>query len=372
MNIIELCLSPAKGGLELYAFRVAKELSNTYNVTAVVAKSGELESLIKNNHIEYINSKVSFKPLPILSAIKLARAFVKNDIDIVHVHWVKDLPLAALAKKLSRKKPKIVFTRQMQITRNKKDFYHRFIYKEVDKFIAITKRVASDLKNYLPDFCADKIDVLYYGVPEPKEFLSDIKKENIRTDLGISNHTFLVGLFGRIKDEKGQHLLVDAIEQLKIKDNIDATALIVGHPMREEYLDKMKEDVVKRGLGENIIFKDFINDPQSLMQVCDVIVLATYEETFGLVLAEAMRAGVAVVGSNSGGVPEIINHKEDGMLFKTKDANDLYVCLKLAMKDTDLLKSIALKGKIKADGLFDYDNHFYQLSKKMKNLVNDT
>jgi len=129
------------------------------------------------------------------------------------------------------------------------------------------------------------------------------------------------------------------------------------------YLTKMKKDVIDRGLEKNIIFKDFVDDPQSLMQICDVIVLATYEETFGLVLAEAMRSGIAVVGSNSGGVPEIINHKKDGMLFTTKDAVDLYRCLKLLLEDTNLRKNIAKMGKIKADKMFDDNEHFIKLRK---------
>lgn len=363
MNIIELCLSEAKGGLELYAFRAAVELSKTDKVTGVLRKNGALQELFENNKINYIVSKVSFKPFPLMSALKLANEFVKNDVDVVHVHWVKDLPLVALAKKLSRKKPRVVFTRQMQITRNKKDFYHRFIYKEVGRFIAITKQVANDLGKYLPNFCRDKIEVLYYGVPGPEKLLQDEEKKVIRRELGVRENTFLTGLFGRIKEEKGQHLLIDAIAMLSDNDGIDATALIVGHPMKDDYLRGLKNNVISRGLGNNIIFKDFVENPQSLMQACDVIVLATYEETFGLVLAEAMRAGVAVIGSNSGGVPEIIDHNQTGLLFTPKDNVDLYEKLKILISNDELKEQFAKQGKIKADEMFDNEKHFVSLRK---------
>lgn len=55
----------------------------------------------------------------------------------------------------------------------------------------------------------------------------------------------------------------------------------------------------------------------------DAVVLTTECETFGLIMIEAMMAGVVVIGSNSGGVPEIIDHLEHGLLFNVFDAQDL-------------------------------------------------
>lgn len=360
MNIIEICLSPAKGGLELYAKRSAVELSKTDNVISVISKGSELEKLLVGENIKSLSIKVRFRPFPIFSALKLSRVFDKYSIDVLHAHWVKDLPLIALAKKLSKKKPKVIFTRQMQITRSKKDFYHRFVYKEVDRFIAITSRVAQDLKKYLPAFCAQNIDVLYYGVPAPQRYLISEEISKIRKEIGVGDKTFVAGLFGRIKKEKGQYLLINAITKL-INENFDVAALIVGHPMESEYLERMKSEVDSCGFTSKIIFKDFVSEPQSLMQICDVVVLASYEETFGLVLAEAMRAGVPVIGSNSGGVPEIINHKIDGLLFTPKDSSDLYECLKLLINDNALKESIGKVGKEKADRLFEETEHFIKL-----------
>ena len=59
------------------------------------------------------------------------------------------------------------------------------------------------------------------------------------------------------------------------------------------------------------------------MPYFDLIILPTYEETFGLTVVEAMLMSVPVIGSNAGGVPEIISHKYNGLLFKTRDHNDL-------------------------------------------------
>ena len=118
-----------------------------------------------------------------------------------------------------------------------------------------------------------------------------------------------------------------------------------------------------------IIFNDFVDNPQELMQVCDCICLTTYEETFGLVLPEAMRAGIAVIGSNRGGVPEIIDHEKTGLLFESKDEQSLFQQISLLYNDPELKYNLARQGKAKADNMFDYDLHFQTLENVFKEAV---
>ena len=123
------------------------------------------------------------------------------------------------------------------------------------------------------------------------------------------------------------------------------------------------------GVIDNIVFNDFVPDPQRLMQICDCICLTTYEETFGLVLPEAMRAGVAVIGSNAGGVPEIIDHQQTGLLFDSKDDESLYQQLLYYCQDPVRRDEIAQRGKQKADDMFDESRHFKQLESILQETV---
>jgi hypothetical protein len=126
-NILELCLSPDLGGLELYMVR-ASHFLNAYSVINV---NGKLESYYQNTDVHY--SKIGR-----YSFIKLARLIDENDIDVLHLHWTKDIPIAVLAKFFSRKKPKLVQTRNMRMTRFKDDFYHRFLYKNIEDNLKMT------------------------------------------------------------------------------------------------------------------------------------------------------------------------------------------------------------------------------------------
>ena len=368
MNIIELCLSPSLGGLELYAFRSSLALSASHRVISVITADGKLAGrYAEHPELEVSHFRHSRSYLPLLNASRLAALIDSNDIDILHMHWGNDLALAALAKTLSAKKPRLVYTRQMLITRMKNDFYHRFLYRRMDLMLTISQALEISAQHFIPD-AADRITTLYYGVKSPSRFLDADNIATQRAGLGLDADDFVAGLFGRLEHGKGQHLLIEAVAAAKT-DGIDIRALLVGHEMTPGYIDTLKRLAADRGVGDNIVFSGFVPEPQALMQLCDCVVLATFEETFGLVLPEAMRAGVAVIGSNAGGVPEIIEHEKTGLLFETRDARSLYAQLARLYNQPELKQRLAADGKRRADEDFNDDKHFDRLERHFTTLL---
>lgn len=370
MNILELCLSPGLGGLELYVFRSARALAVNNNVIAVLNEKGKLTDYFsKHTDIKTQYLAKSFKHLPLLNARKLAGIIDRENIEALHMHWGNDLALAALAKKLSRKKPALVYTRQMKITRYKNDYYHRFLYEQMNLMLTITKQLENDAKMFIPGY-ENQIKTLYYGVNAPAYFLTQEETGRQRAELGFNNDDFVVGLLGRLEHGKGQHLLIDALHMAR-KENLNLKALIVGHEMKPGYRYELKKLAETMGVANNIVFMDFVPEPQKLMQLCDCIALTSFEETFGLVLPEAMRCGIAVIGSNKGGVPEIIDDKQTGLLFETKSADSLYRAIHMLYTNHDLRINLSTKGKEKADKIFNQDKHFKVLEQHLQNTISD-
>ncbi len=374
MNVLELCLSAGLGGLELYVFRSSEALVNSQlnqnTVIPVLKQGSKLDNYYKDHtsfNIQYI--KHFFSPLPLINARRLAALIDKNDIDVIHMHWGKDLPLAAFAKAFSKRKPALVYTRQMMITRAKNDFYHNFLYRQLDLMLTITKELEGLCKKFIPLY-SEKITTLYYGVKKPKELLDDMSIQLEREKIGFTRSDFIAGLIGRLEESKGQHLLIEALHIAK-QNGHDIKALIVGHEMSPGYRDQLKNQASELGILDNIIFQDFTSEPQQLMQLCDCVILASGQETFGLVLPEAMRAGVAVIGSNSGGVPEIIEHEKTGLLFETKNANSLYQQLERLYLDADFKNKVAQQGKQSADARFDNASHFQQLEQHLNATITE-
>ncbi len=370
MNVLELCLSEGLGGLELYVFRSAQALADKseHSVITILSEASKLDKYFQDNaSIKSIHLKRKSNPLPLRNAKKLAAIIDKYAIDVIHMHWGKDLPLAAFAKAFSKRKPALAYTRQMMITRGKNDFYHNFLYRQMNLMLTITRELETLCKKFIPLF-ADRITTLYYGVKAPDKFLDAAAIREQRSALGFSETDFVVGLIGRLEKSKGQHLLIDAVSMAK-NNNQAVKALIVGHEMESGYRQTLKAQAESADIGDAVKFQDFVTRPQQLMQLCDCIVLASGQETFGLVLPEAMRAGVAVIGSNSGGVPEIIDHKKTGLLFTTQDSTSLYEMITLLYGNPALKQQLAIAGKDKADKMFNNEAHFIMLEQHFQNII---
>ena len=358
-NILELCLSPDAGGLELYVVRACEYLHTNAKVISVINESGKLEQQYKDTKSRYEKIKRYSTLLSFMSAKKVAKIIDENSIDVVHIHWTKDLPVAVLAKKLSTCKPKLVQTRHMTMTRFKNDFYHRWLYKNLDLMLAVTNQVHEQLEHFIPEDIRPKIETLYIGAVSP-ELISDEKRSELKQSYGL-NEAFTIGIVGRIEEPKGQYLVIDAAKKL-LSEGLHVQVLIVGHAMDESYLTKLKDDINRDGLERDIIFTGFTKEAQKLMQLCDCVVLATEKETFGLVLIEAMACSIAVIGTNNGGPLEIIDDGKTGLLFEKKSSDDLSEKIKLLMNDAVFKNRIAQAGKVKADEVFESKKQFEKLN----------
>ena len=362
-NLLELCLSPDLGGLELYMMRAAKALSSDFNVISVINPKGKLESYYEGTQHAYTLIEKRSNLLMFGAARQLAKVIDKYKIDIIHLHWTKDIPIAVLAKKLSKRAPKLAQTRNMTMTRFKADFYHRLLYKNIDLMLPVTQQVAEQLHRFIPEDIRPKVDVLYMGT-DAAEMLSESAlhrfKKQQKMDAG-----FIVGMVGRVEAHKGQHLLIEALVDL----DKSVEAYIVGHAMQEGYIDTLKAQAEALGVGERVHFLGFMKNPMHFMQACDAIVLATPCETFGLVVIEAMSVGTPMVATDACGPLEILNDGENGLLFEKGSALSLAKKIELLSQDTALQQSVSQNALKTVNEQFDTNKQFEKLKSIFRALV---
>ena len=357
MKVLEVCMSKGFGGLELYVMKIASLLEqNGHDYSVFTRKNSFLFKKLASTNIFGGTLLSVFHAIPLFSAIVLAKYINSNNIDILHVHWGRDILLVVLAKLFSRRRVKVVYTRHMALTRQKDDFYHRFIYRNIDVYHVITKELYSDAIKYLPIATA-KIHLVYHGVPSIENYDncdSYLKESNLDKD------KFRLVIFGRIEQGKGQHIVVEAVKRLQ-DIGINIQLAIIGHIMDQEYYTSLQENIKAHDLENSVFYLGFHNNPTSIMGCFDAVILATKCETFGLVLPEAMRAGVAVIGSNCGGVPEIITHEKTGLLFETENVDDLVLQLTKLVTNKEFCGKLAKAGKEDADERFSEEKHFKSL-----------
>lgn len=347
--------------------RASEYLNEHAECISVINETGKLRNYFEKSSSRYMTLKRRNVFFSWLTASRLARIIDMEGIDVLHLHWTKDLPTAIIAKLLSKRKLKVVQSRHMTMTRFKDDMYHRFLYRNLEMMLAVTQQVKTQIEKFIPASIRPKVETLYIGAQQPVIIMAEEKKDR-REQLGLSD-SFTVGIVGRIEPQKGQWVVIDAIEKL-IHEGIDARALIVGHAMSDEYLAALQKDIVMRGLTDRIVFTGFTREASVMMQICDVMVLATENETFGLVLIEAMMCGMCVVGSDSGGPLEIIDDGINGLLFKTFDADDLASKLKVLQENSELREHYAHAGKVKAMDVFESRKQFDRL-KEYLSMDND-
>lgn len=357
-NILELCLSPDLGGLELYFHSLTSYLQDNSNTFALINKKGKLKNIFDTNNTSYFTISTRKPLFSILNLKTIIDIVDKNKIDIIHIHWTKDLYLAVLVKIFSKNKPKIIQTRHMHMTRFKNDFFHKLLYTNIDSIIAVTEEVKNELNKFIPQKVRPKIIRSYIGTKEFSEISKDVKKKLIKQY--NLKQGFTIGIIGRIEEEKGQHLVIEAINKLT-KKKIHANGLIIGHTMNENYLNQLKNKIHKWDLSKNIIFTGFTTNVQELMQLCDVIVLATSNETFGLVLIEAMKSKVCVIATNKGGPREIIEHNKSGLLFEVKNSNDLTQQLLYLLNHPEKKASFINQAYQKANKAFSEKKQFEEV-----------
>jgi len=337
-NILEFCLSPDLGGLELFMVNCYKHFKEKTVCKVVVQEGKKLDDYIESKDKIYLKRNKFF---PIFPALKLAKFIDENKIDIVHFHWTRDIATVVLAKLLSKRKPKIIQTRNMTMTRFKDDIYHKWLYKNIDILHAVTYQVKEQLEKFIPQEVRPKIEMVYMGTKEESIEGNQVDKLKSNYKLGES---FVVGIVGRIEEGKGQYLVLEAIAMLA---HLDIKVLIVGHTMDENYLEGLKEKVKKLGIEKKVIFTGFTKEINMHMHLFDTMVLATKQETFGLVVIEAMINRVCVIATNKGGPLEIIDDGKNGLLFD-RNPKDLSSKIELLYKNQDLKKKLALAGYKKA------------------------
>ncbi|MFZ4394474.1 MAG: glycosyltransferase family 4 protein [Kiritimatiellia bacterium] len=170
----------------------------------------------------------------------------------------------------------------------------------------------------------DRIRVLHNGI-DAEQFRPGLASR-FRDMIGAAPEDVLIGITSRLAPDKGQETFLRAAA-LVAREEPRARFVIVGDDSifsdNRDYISMLKRFVTEQGLSERVVFAGFHADMASVYTGLDVVVNAAWREAFGLVVVEAMACGKVVVGTDAGGIPEIIAHGRDGFLFPPCDADNL-------------------------------------------------
>ena len=229
--------------------------------------------------------------------------------------------------------------------------------------VAISKIIKRELVE-MDCFDKKKITVIYPGI-------DDKKKQDTNINKIFNKNNFVVGIVGHLSKRKGHETLIRAINKIH-KDYKKIRLIIIGSNLyepgekfsRKYYLKKLIKEI---GISKIVFWKNYSRNIFTEIKNMDLLVLPSIkDESFGRVLVEAMASGVAVIGSNTGGIPEIISNNQNGLLFKMGSHEDLSKKIKYIITNNKLRQKFIKNGKKKFLKLFSiniYVKKYYNLLK---------
>ena len=152
----------------------------------------------------------------------------------------------------------------------------------------------------------------------------------------------MIGIVARLSEEKGHVYLIKAMQEV-IAGIPQAQLLIVGEGrMREKLVNLTKE----AGLEKSVFFLPSVMDTQEVLSNMDLFVLPSLKEGLGLALMEAMACGLAVIGSDVGGIKSLIQDRYNGLLVRPADIRELSYAILELLQNPDKAKSLGNNARI--------------------------
>lgn len=180
----------------------------------------------------------------------------------------------------------------------------------------------------------------------PLELQAFPSKSKYRDILNLPPEKKIVLFLGNLTLQKGPQILLNAMKIVQ-KRHPDICLVFSGSgPLKANLIDA----TTRSELNGNVIFTDYIpRDMTSLYyHAADIFVLPSFAEAFPLTLLEAESAGLPIVATNVGGIPDIVNDGVNGLIVKAGDAKDLADKITRLLGDSKLREEMGMRGQMLA------------------------
>lgn len=216
-----------------------------------------------------------------------------------------------------------------------------------------------------------KSKVISNGLEIPKREIPEEEISNIRKEVFYSNPPeLIIALVGRISRWKGQKVLLNSFYEISKKHkNIKLAFIGSPPPNQESFLIELQERIKELQISDKVVIVPFTNQISKIWQSIDIAVVPSTEpEPFGLVAVEAMLAKKPVIGSNHGGLTEIIVHNETGFLVEPNNEKALEEAISKLIESPELRTLYGENGYQRAINEFSVERYIQSFEKVLLEL----
>jgi glycosyltransferase involved in cell wall biosynthesis len=337
IKLLYLINHAGKAGTERYVEALATGLDITpyfaYNESGLLVERMENASV----PIWQIEMKSRFD---FVAARKVARFCRKNDIDVIHTHYLRENYIALLSR-LFYPKPRVVYTNHILL--------------QNDLITRISNRILSLLQYRVIAVCSlGKTQMIANGIPER---LIDIVYNGIDPKLWACDRQFggagsvlpkeLTFIYAaRVVDGKGHKTILNAAALIKDKP---FKIILAGDG---DLLDRMRELSERLELGDKVTFTGFCREVKPLLAAADIEINASESETLSMNILEAMAAGLPIIATDAGGNPELLN-TGCGIQVPVNDARAMADAMLIMLESPELREKYSQAALAAANGIFN-------------------
>lgn len=257
--------------------------------------------------------------------------------EIIYLNTIATTPILVY---FNRRHKRIIHLHE--ITDSTKIFYKLillYILRRSDTILCVSDAVKHSVQHV--DKHQTKIHRIYNGIPIPVIIKKTIDFSSI--------HPIKMALIGRIKPSmKGQHILIEAIAQLKPAELAQVHFLIIGSTVsgQEYMLDELQRQIHELKIEQHVTIHPFVHDIATIYSSVDVILVPSIcEDSLPTTILEAMSFGRAVIGTRSGGIPEMIKDQENGLLVDKNNVAQLRQAIVYLLNNPSKIAQMGVAGR---------------------------
>ncbi len=279
----------------------------------------------------YINKgKVSFANVSAIASL-----IDEHEIELLHLHGYSSANFGRLAARRKRI-PSVMHEHAILKVQP-----HQFI---ADWLLRNKTDVAVAVSNAVKDFLIkgrsvpqEKIQVIWNGINLAAYLHPNLQSAAQFRARFATREQRLIGMIGRLRAEKGNRYFIQAAHEIW-RHEPRARFVLIGEGEDRPQLERLVNEL---GLQGRLLFAGFVNDVQAALNACDVVVVPSLREGFGLILAEAMAAGRPIVATRVGGMIEMAQHEKHVLFVPPANSVAIAQAVLRLLRDESLAARLA-------------------------------
>lgn len=347
-------IRPAEGGMKGHLLALAGGL-HKFGYDIEVACPGD-SPLAREIHdlglaVHYINLVGPLNPIQdFRCVIQLYKIMRQQEYDIIHFHGAKAGLVGRIAAVAARC-PRTVLTAHNFIIYDEVPLAKKVLFKYGEKLlsratsriITVSEALKADLTNNY-QLKAEHITPVYNGIDIAK-YLEQRDHVRIKTGLGIDQVKYVIGTVARMAPQKGLSYLLEAVALIKKTDPRKAgeiACVVAGDgPLQAELANQAR----RLGIENEIIFPGFVRDVPDFLACLDIFVIPSIAEGLSITTIEAMAAGLPVIASRVGGLPELVDEGVTGYLVEPRNPSVLAQAILQMMSEPEKARTMGENGR---------------------------